>query len=299
MLQTIHDKLKGWLAGLVLGAVGLVFVFWGINWTLSAPDYAAKVNGSEISSNEVRQSYQQQLAQFERQATRPVDDAQRNELKRHVLDEYVNSEAVVTRADELGYRVSDADLLKAMSQVPAFQVDGKFDQAHAIAVLKAQGRSISEIEDLFRRDVKLRQLDSALGLSSFATASELRQLRALTRQQRELSWFTVPAAKYAAQATPDDAAIKAYYEAHKAEYMTPETVNLRYVEISMPQLESKVTVDEAQLKAYYEEQKTKTPERFTQPEQRRVRHILLQVSDPKEDAATKAKACLLYTSRCV
>ena len=290
MLQTIHDKLKGWLAGLVLGAVGLVFVFWGINWTLSAPDYAAKVNGSEISSNEVRQSYQQQLAQFERQATRPVDDAQRNELKRHVLDEYVNSEAVVTRADELGYRVSDADLLKAMSQVPAFQVDGKFDQAHAIAVLKAQGRSISEIEDLFRRDVKLRQLDSALGLSSFATASELRQLRALTRQQRELSWFTVPAAKYAAQATPDDAAIKAYYEAHKAEYMTPETVNLRYVEISMPQLESKVTVDEAQLKAYYEEQKTKTPERFTQPEQRRVRHILLQVSDPKEDAATKAKA---------
>jgi peptidyl-prolyl cis-trans isomerase D len=289
MLQTIHDKLKGWLAGLVLGAVGLVFVFWGINWTLSAPDYAAKVNGSEISSNEVRQSYQQQLAQFERQATRPVDDAQRNELKRHVLDEYVNSEAVVTRADELGYRVSDADLLKAMSQVPAFQVDGKFDQAHAIAVLKAQGRSISEIEDLFRRDVKLRQLDSALGLSSFATASELRQLRALTRQQRELSWFTVPAAKYAAQATPDDAAIKAYYEAHKAD-MTPETVNLRYVEISMPQLESKVTVDEAQLKAYYEEQKTKTPERFTQPEQRRVRHILLQVSDPKEDAATKAKA---------
>ncbi len=40
----------------------------------------------------------------------------------------------------------------------------------------------------------------------------------------------------------------------------------------------------------YEEQKTKTPERYTQPEQRRVRHILLQVTDPKEDAAVKAKA---------
>ena len=48
MLQTIHDKLKGWLAGVVLGAIGLVFVFWGINWTLSAPTYAAKVNGIEI-----------------------------------------------------------------------------------------------------------------------------------------------------------------------------------------------------------------------------------------------------------
>ena len=290
MLQSIHDKLKGWLAGVVLGAVGLVFVFWGINWTMSAPNYAAKVNGSEISSSEVRQSYQQQLAQVERQTKGSIDETERNEIKRRVLDEYVNSEAVVTRTDALGYRVSDGDLLKAMAQVPAFQVDGKFDQTHAIAVLKAQGRSISEIEGLFRRDVKLRQLDTALNISSFATASELKQLRALTRQQRAILWFTVPAAKYTAEATADDAQIKAYYDAHKAEYMTAETVNLRYVEISLGSLESKVKVDDAQLKAYYDEQKAKTPERYTQPEQRRVHHILLQVTDPKEDAAVKAKA---------
>jgi len=290
MLQNIHDKLKGWLAYVVLGAIGLVFVFWGINWTLSAPTYAAKVNGSEISSNEVRQTYQQQLAQIERQSSVPLDDAMRNEIKRRVLDEYVNSEALVTRADDLGYRVSDSDLLAEMSKVPAFQVDGKFDQAHALAVLNAQGRSVAEIEGLFRRDAKLRQLDTALNASSFATPTELKEFRALTRQQRELTWLTLSAAKYAAGATPDDAAVKAYYDAHKFEYMTPETVNLRYVELSLAQLESKVSVDDAQLKAFYDEQKTKTPDRFSQAEQRRVRHILLPVNDPKEDAAVKAKA---------
>src|SRR6202011_5608937 len=180
MLQSIHDKLKGWLAGVVLGAIALVFVFWGINWTMSAPNYAVKVNGSEISSSEVRQAYQQQLARFERQTNGTVDDLQRNMLKRQVLDEYVNSEAVVTRADELGYRVSDADVLKAMEGVPAFQVDGKVNRDHALAVLKAQGgRSVAEIENLFRHDVKLRQLDTALNISSFATASELKQLRTL------------------------------------------------------------------------------------------------------------------------
>ena len=122
------------------------------------------------------------------------------------------------------------------------------------------------------------------------TPTELKHLRALTRQQRELAWLTIPAAKYAAEATPDDAALKAYYEAHKSQYMTPETVNLRYVEISLAELAKKVSVDDAQLKAYYDEQKTKTPERYAQPEQRRVRHILLQVTDPKDDAAVKAKA---------
>jgi peptidyl-prolyl cis-trans isomerase D len=290
MLQSIHDKLKGWLAGVVLGAIGLVFVFWGINWTMSAPNYAAKVNGSEVSANEVRQSYQQQLAQVERQSNGSVSDAQRNEIRKRVLDEYVNTEALVTRADALGYRVGDQELLDAMSQVPIFQVDGKFDKAHAVAVLRAQGRSIPEIEALFRRDAKLRQLDSALSLSSFATATEIKQYRALTRQQRELTWVAFSADKYANQATPDDAAVKTYYDAHKSAYMTPETVDLHYLEISLSQLASKVSVDDAQLKTYYDEQKVKTPERFTAAEQRRVSHILLPVANPKDDAAVKAKA---------
>jgi peptidyl-prolyl cis-trans isomerase D len=290
MLQSIHDKLKGWLAYVVLGAIGLVFVFWGINWTLSAPNYAAKVNGTEISSNEVRQSYQQQLAQVERQTNAPLDEAMRNEIKRRVLEDYVNSEALVTRADKLGYRVSDEDLLAEMARIPAFQVDGKFDKAHALAILNAQGRSVSEIESMFRRDVKLRQLDTALSVSSFATPTELKEFRALVRQQRELAWVTLAASKYAADAVPDEAAVKTYYDAHKSEYMTPETVNLRYVELSLADLSSKVSVDDAQLKAYYDEQMAKTPERFSQTEQRRVSHILLAVNDPKEDAAVKAKA---------
>lgn len=290
MLQSIHDKLKGWLAGVVLGIIGLVFVFWGINWTLTPPTYAAKVNGSEVSSTEVRQSYQQQLAQLDRQNNGSISEAQRSDLKKRVLDDFVNTEALVTRADALGYRVSDQELLKAMSQVPLFQVDGKFDYAHAVAVLRSQGRSIPEIEALFKRDLKLRQLDAALTASSFATATEMKQFRALTRQQREFAWLTLSAEKYAGGATPDDAALKTYYDAHKSEYMTPQTVDLRYVEISLAQLAAKVTVDDAQLKAYYDEQKAKTPDRFIQPEQRRVSHILLPVTDPKGDAAVKAKA---------
>jgi peptidyl-prolyl cis-trans isomerase D len=290
MLQSIHDKLKGWLAGVVLGAIGLVFVFWGINWTLSAPTYAAKVNGSEVSAEEVRQAYQQQLAQAERQSNGSLSDAQRNDIKMRVLNDYVNSEALVTRADKLGYRVTDQQLLQAMAQIPIFQVDGKFDYAHAVAVLRAQGRSIPEIEALFKRDVKLRQLDSALTLSSFATAAEIKQINALTKQQRELAWLTLSAEKYASQAVPDDAALKTYYDAHKSDYMTPETVDLHYVEISLAQLGSRVNVDDAQLKAYYDEQKAKTPELFVQPEQRRVSHILFPVANPKDDAAVKAKA---------
>jgi peptidyl-prolyl cis-trans isomerase D len=290
MLQSIHDKLKGWLAGVVLGAIALVFVFWGINWTLTAPNYAAKVNGSEVSVNEVRQTYQQELAQAERQTQGTLSDAKRNDIKKRVLEDYVNSEALITKEDALGYRVSDAEVLLAECKIPAFQVDGKCDPAHAVAVLRSSGRSPLEIQGMFARDVKLKQLDTALSLSSFATSTEFKQIRALTQQQRELAWLTLSAEKYSGQATPDDAALKTYYEAHKGDYMTPETVDLRYIEISLGELAAKVSVDDAQLQAYYDEQKAKSPERFADPEQRRVSHILLSVADPKDDAAVKAKA---------
>jgi peptidyl-prolyl cis-trans isomerase D len=290
MLQSIHDKLKGWVAGVILGAVGLVFVFWGINWTLAPPTYAAKVNGTEISTNAVRERYQQQLAQFQKQLGMPLTDSMRSEIKKRVLEDAVANEALLNRTDDLGYRVSDKELIEAMSQVPAFQVDGKFDMDHAVAMVRMQGRSMNDIEALFRRDIKLRQLDVALTTSSFATPTEVKEFRALTHQQRELAWVTLSAAKFGADANPDDAAVKSYYESHKSEYMTPETVDLKYIEVSLAQLAAKVTADDAQLKTYYDEQKAKTPERFAQAEQRRIRHILLALNDPKDDAAVKTKA---------
>jgi peptidyl-prolyl cis-trans isomerase D len=290
MLQQIHDKLTGWFAYVVLGGMAAVFVFWGINWTLGAPTYAAKVNGQEIPAGEVRQAYQQQLAQFQRRMNTPLDESARNAIKQRVLDDFVANEALLTRLTKLGYRVSDSDLLTAMSQVPAFQVDGKFDQAHAVALLKAQGRSIPEIEAMFRREVEMQQFDTAMRSSSFVTASEARRLTELTRQQREIAWSVLPAAPFGAQAEPDEAAIKSYYDAHKSEYMTPERVNLRYVELSVAQLSAALTVTDAELRAFFDDQKTKNPGAYSQPEQRRVSHVLIQVADPKDDAAAKAKA---------
>jgi len=247
-------------------------------------------NGREISVNEVRESYLRQLAQLTRADNGQVDEAQRAALKQKVLDDFASGEALISRAEDLGYRVSDEELLKEMAHIPAFQVAGKFDKDHAIATLRAQGRDVAEIEAQIRRNVQLQQLDNALHYSSFATPTEISKIGSLVDQQRELAWLTLPAAHFAATATADDAAIDAYYNSHKSAYMTPEIVNLSYIEISLAQLAAGITVSEGQLRAYFEEQKTKNPDAYTQGEQRRVRHILFQVSDAKDDAAAKTKA---------
>ncbi len=294
MLQKIHDRLTGWVAYLVLGGVAAVFVLWGINWTLRAPDYAAKVNGTQIPANEVRDAYQRQLAELDRQANGSVDDAARTALKKHVLDQFVSEEALITRAHSLGYRVSSADVLAAEAQIPAFQVAGKFDPDHAVALLEAEGRSIDQVEAMIRRQIQLQQFGQALDLSSFATPAEVDRVEALLHEQRDIGWLQIPAAPYAAAATPTDAEVQAYYAAHPGAYMTPETVDLRYIELSLAQLAAAVPVSDAQLHAYYEDQKTKSPQDFVQPEERRVSHILIAVSNPKDAAAARAKAEKIY-----
>ena len=91
MLQSIHDKSKGWVAYVVLGAIASMFVLWGINWTLGAADYAAKVNGHEISVNEVREAYQRQLAQLDAQQRRHGGGVAADRVKKKVLDEFVGT----------------------------------------------------------------------------------------------------------------------------------------------------------------------------------------------------------------
>ena len=294
MLQKIHDKLTGWVAYVLLGAIAAVFVLWGINWTLGTPDYAAKVNGSEIPTGEVREAYQRQLADLEKRSNGNADTAALDALKKQVIEQFVAQEALISRVQSLGYRVSNADVLAAEAQIPAFQVGGKFDPDHAIALLHSEGRSVAEIENMIRRQIQLQQLDTAMRTTSFATPAEVELVSALMHEQREIGWIQVPAAAYAAAATPTDADIQGYYNAHKALYMTPETVDLRYVELSREKLAAAVQVSDAQLHAYYDDQKAKNPQNFIQPEERRVSHILIAVTDPKDDAAAKAKAEAIY-----
>lgn len=294
MLQTIHDKIEGWVAYVLLGAIAIVFVLWGINFTMGAPTYAAKVGDREISALEVRETYQRELAQIERSSAGSLSDAQRGEIKARVLTDAVSEAALLGRLHKVGYRVSESDLMQAMSQIPAFQVDGKFDSAHAVAVLKAQGRSIPEVEGLLRRQIQINQLRTALAISSFATDAEVKQLSALTRQLRELAWVVVSAAHYLPEVKVDEAAIKGYFDAHKTEYLTPETLDLRYLELNLADMIARVNVEESQLQTYFAEQKAKNPEKYVQGEQRRVSHILFTVNDPNEDAAVKAKAEDIY-----
>ena len=286
MLQTIRDKISGWIAGLFLGAIAVVFVFWGINFQSTASTYAAKVNGEKIAVDTVVRAWQQRLSQLQQMMRGELPEDMVKSQQKAMLDEFVRRSLLSQRAEKLGYRVSDAALAQQIVEFPQLQVDGKFSRDRYAMLLRQQNRTEPQFEAELRSDLTIQQIQSGIVDSAFLAPYELDRRYALEKQEREVDYALIPSNSFAAQVTVSDEQIKSWYEAHKQDYMLPETVDLQYVELTRARSESGVEITEEGLKEYYNQVK----ERFQSPERRKARHILISVADGVDDAAAKKKA---------
>jgi peptidyl-prolyl cis-trans isomerase D len=296
MLQSIADKLKKhtWLSATLLGAIALFFVVWGaygvVNISFGPSDYGLKVNGETVSADTLNNAWQQQQAQYV-QALHgaPLSDEQKNQLQRQLLDQYVHQILLRQRAQNAGYRASDADVLAAYESEPAFQVNGKFDARAARAMLEQAGMTPEAYEADRRQALQIAQLTEGIQTSDFLTPQELARIYALENEQRQVSYVLLPADHYANSVKIDDARIAAWYHAHQSDYMSANSVDLQYAELTLDAIASQIPVTQADLQTYYD----KTKSHYVQEETRHAHHILIAVSDPKDpkaDAAALAKA---------
>jgi peptidyl-prolyl cis-trans isomerase D len=296
MLQNLGDKLKSqrWLATIVLGMLALLFAIWGaygvVNLSFGAPDYALKVNGERISSQTINRAWQDRQAQLQQMLNgSELTDAQRDEMQQRLVDDYVRRTLLRQRADEDGYRATPGQLREAITSEPAFQVGGKFDPRAARMMLAQMGMS----EDAFYRERKeaiaVGQLNQAIEMSEFMTPTELARVYALENEQRELRYMVLPADRFSSGIKIDDAKIQAWYDSHPSDYMTPESVHLKFAELRLDALTPKITVKPEDLQEYYD----KTKARYSEGEKRHAHHILISIAEPKDakaDAAALARA---------
>lgn len=286
MLQKIRDKVSGWIAGVFLGAIAVVFVFWGINFENTASSYAAKVNGEKISVDAMTRAWQQRQSQLQQMLRGELPEDMVKAQQKNIMDEFVRRTLLNQRASELGYRVSDAALAEQIVSFPELQVDGKFSRDRYASLLRQQGRTEPQFEAELRSDLAIRQIQTGIVDSAFVAPYELERRYALEKQEREVDYALIASSSFAPQIAVTDEQIKSWYDSHKNDYLLPETVDLQYVELTRARAESAVAFTEEGLKDYYNQVK----ERFESPERRKARHILITEGDGVDDAAAKKKA---------
>jgi peptidyl-prolyl cis-trans isomerase D len=285
MLQQIRDKISGWFAIVFLGAIAVVFVFWGIRFESSVDKAAATVNGESIPLGMVRKAWQERQTELQQQLKAELPPALVKSEQEQLISGFVSRQLLVQRARDMGYVVSDKELAETLYAIPALQVEGKFSRDRYAALLRQQGRAEAEFESEFRRDLETSQLRGGIGLSSFLTPGELRRRVALEGETRDVEYAVLPAAGFLPSVAVAPADVSSWYEKHKADFMTPETVSLQYLELNVADIAAGVQVTEEGLRKYYDQV---AADRFIDAERRHGSHIL--VESGSDDAAALKKA---------
>ncbi|GAB4358928.1 MAG: SurA N-terminal domain-containing protein [Immundisolibacter sp.] len=279
MLEHIRERAPRWLVSTILVLLVVPFALWGIG-SYVQPDttrVVARVGDSTITADALDQA----LRAEEQRLRASLGDAYSPQLlesagtRNAVLQRLINRQLLLQAAAERRLQIPDQTVANLVQSVPAFAGDNGFDRARYESQLRRRGLTPLQFEDDLRQSLALQQLEAGLARSAFVPDQELTHIANLWFERRDLRVATLDWRDYVAKEPPADDAVQAYYEAHQDRFQTAEQVRVAYLELSLDALAAQVSVDDAMLQARYETMKSE----LSEPEQRRVRHILVQVPE--------------------
>lgn len=286
MLQNIRDNSQGWIAKTIIGVIVALMALTGFDAIFKATTHkndAAKVNGEEISQNELSQAVDMQRRQLMQQLGKDFDASLLDEkmLRESALKGLIDRKLLLQGAENSKFAFSEAALDQVILQTPEFQVDGKFSSERFDQVIRQLGYSRMQFRQMLAQEMLIGQLRAGLAGSGFVTDAQVLAFARLEKQTRDFASLNVKVDPAAVKLTDDE--VKAYYDEHAKEFMTPDQVVIDYLELKKASFFDQVSVKDEDLQAAYQK------ETANLSEQRRAAHILIEVNDKVTEAQAKAK----------
>ena len=287
MLQNIRDNSQGWIAKTIIGIIVALMAFTGIEAIFQASGNSkqdvAKVNGEEITQTELSQAVDMQRRQLMQQLGKDFDASLLDEklLREAALKGLIDRKLLLQGAADSKFGFSEAALDQVILQTPEFQVDGKFNAERFDQVIRQLGYSRMQFRQMLTQEMLIGQVRAGIAGSGFVTDAEVLAFARLEKQTRDFATVNIKANPGAVKLTDEE--VKAYYDQHAKEFMTPDQVVIDYLELKKSSFFDQVSVKDEELQAAYQK------ETANLAEQRRAAHILIEVNDKVTDAQAKAK----------
>ena len=274
MLQNIRERVTGKFALGILVLIGSSFLFFGVSSDYISFGYVAKVNGKEIPIPVFENAYRDQLLRFEEQGI-DIPDEVMQLVKEGVLDVLIRDTVVDIYLEENGYRVPDTIVTDFIQRQADFRSEGKFSKDIYYAWLNQRVLDPSQFEETQRKGIQKSQLQRGVGASSFTTPSEYRRYLNLYLEQRQVDIIEINITNIAESISIDNDEIQNFYNDNIEKFITPESVDFKYIEIDRNNLSSNIEVTEEELQQHFENSSF----RFLQEEKRQAQHILIPFGD--------------------
>ena len=119
-----------WLIKIILGAIVVVFVFWGVgSYRAQRSSRVALVNGETITVEEYREVYNNIIEQLRKSfGNRLSDDILKSfQPKNRAIEQLISQRLLLQEAKKLNFSVSEDELSNSIRNIKAFQIAGVFD----------------------------------------------------------------------------------------------------------------------------------------------------------------------------
>ena len=289
MLDSFRTNMRSFALGIVI-VIGFIFAFSGTGTMFlsgNSGDAAVVVGGEIIREIDVLRSISRQkqriLSENEGLDPSVLDDSL---IRPSAVEQLISRQLLVQASGDRRMTVSPREVDQFILDIESFQTDGVFDQdLYKFAILN-QGYTSADFKQQVKNDMLIQQLVQGLTDTAFTTDGELAALAAVTEQQRNYYYLTVPADEIRSSITLTEAQVNEFYDANKATYKTEPKVSVDYIELSADILADPTLITEDLVAARFEEEILSRD----MAESRQAAHILLE--DPADELVAEIQAKL-------
>lgn len=248
------------------------------------------VEGQDISTEDYFRALRNDLNALSAQVRRPLGFAEASAmgLDASVRQRLVTTAVLDAEAARLGISVGDARLAQEIRAIPAFHnMSGSFDRTAYAMTLQDNGWKEAQFETQTRRDLSRSLLQTAVATGFAGSDAAAAAYYDYIEERRSFSVLRLTEADLETPlAEPDDAALRAYYDAHPDQFTRPQTRRITYAALLADDVAKVVPVDEAELRKLYDQRISE----FVQPERRLLERLVFSDDDAANAARNRLDA---------
>lgn len=290
------------ILSVLLGMLIISFALWGVGDMLRMGGNTTEVahvggthvpvygwiGGTSVSVNEVRDLFNRQLEQIQRQTGQRPEPEQALRYGIHIraLEDTVQRAVIDNAIQEYGLSVGDAEVRAAIARNPAFQTNGSFDPIlYKNRLQQARIAEASYVADI-RREVASAQLLGVIQTDGLAPKMLRDEIFKMESEKRVAETVYVPDAIVTSVPKPTAEQLNSYFEANKNKFQIPEYRAFSYVLLSVDDVMDQVNVTPDQVKQEYDARQAE----FGSPEKRDVDQAMADTEDKAKKIIAAAQA---------
>ena len=291
MLNVMRKQAGSWMIKVILFAIVIVFVFWGVgSFRTQEATKVATVNDEIISVAEYRRAYNNLIDQYRQRFGSSLNDGmiEMLNIKKQALDQLIDRTVLLQEAKKLDLRVSDAEVAESIMGTAIFQNNGSFDKRRYQSIL-AQVHLTPEEFEADQKNVLLgEKLTRIITGAAKVSEAEARQWYDWQNASVNIDYVLFEPARYL-DIKPSAEEMAAYFADQKESYKTDPMVNVRYVVFDPDNYKDQITVGEEEIMDYYDSNIND----FKTEKNVEARHILIKLdpeANQEADLAAKTRA---------